>query len=55
MKIVDNLIVVSLQYQLETFTEGRNSSWAYEPFTGKMKNRSLVHSCIMFTSCALCS
>ena len=24
-----------LQYQLETFTEGRTTTWAYEPFNGK--------------------
>ena len=25
-----------LQYQLETFTEGRQTTWDYEPYTGEL-------------------
>ncbi len=33
--VIVTFFISFVQYQLETFTEGRNTAWAYEPYNGK--------------------
>ncbi len=41
MNTLSVFVCVFVQYQLETFTEGRKTTWQHEPFAGSYSDQSI--------------